>query len=292
MMPQYVTVNEFKSAPTGIDCSTLDQMNIGNQFAQDIALQDVLRRASAWVDNYCKMTLQATINTETKEVHATRNGRLNVHPNNIPIINLQQVGFKTAPNLGFTVQDMSSVQVFERYFSIYYLQTGFFAPSLAVQYPEFGYYNPFQKQQLADMPIIVNYTYINGYANALLSQDVPDGSTTIVVDNPVGFLPGTQFTLYDSFEENCTVASVSGNTITLTAPTLAYHSTGINASTLPADVKQATILFASVLIRERGAVSITMNGTAVQGVNSNFVKFDDVSIAQSLLKPYRRVITS
>lgn len=291
-MPQYVTVNEFKSAPTGIDCSTLDAMNIGNQSAQDIALQDVLRRASAWVDNYCKMTLQASTNTETKEVHTTRDGRLVVHPNNIPIINLTYVGFKTSPNLGFTDQDLGSVQVFNNYFVIYYLQTGFFAPSLAVQYPEFGYYNPYQKQKLSDLPIIVNYTYTNGYANALLTQDVANGATTITVDNPTGFNAGTQFTLYDSFEENCTVSSVSGNTITLNSPILSYHAKGINASALPADIKQATILLASVLIRERGAVALTMNGTAVQGVNSNFVKYDDVTIAQNLLNPYRRVITS
>lgn len=291
-MPQYVTISEFKAAPTGIDCSTLDQMNISNQSAQDVALQDVLKRASAWVDNICHMTLQATTNTETKEVHTTRDGRLVIHPNNIPILNLQYVGFKTAPNLGFTDQDLNSVQVYDRYFAIYYLQTGFFAPALAVQYPEFGYYDPFQKQKLSDLPIIVNYTYVNGYANGFLTADVPDGSTTITVDNPVGFLPGTQFTIYDMYEEVCTVSSVTGNTITLTAPTFSFHSHGISASALPADIKQATILLASVLIRERGALALSMNGTAVQGVNSNFVKYDDVTIAQNLLKPYRRVISS
>lgn len=291
-MPQYVTISEFKSAPIGVDCSTLDQMNIGNQSAQDVALQDVLKRASAWVDNICHMTLQATTNTETKECFATRDGRLVVHPNNIPVLNLQNVGFKTAPNLSYTMQDLNSVQVYDRYFAIYYLQTGFFAPALAVQYPEFGYYNPFQKQRLSDMPIVVNYTYTNGYANGFLTDDVPDGSTTITVDNATGFLPGTQFTIYDMYEEICTVSSVDGNTITLTTPTFSYHSKGISASTLPADVKQATILLASVLIRERGAVALAMNGTAVQGVNSNFVKYDDVTIAQDLLAPYRRVISS
>jgi hypothetical protein len=291
-MPQYVTISEFKSAPTGIDTSNIDQSNAGVQLAQDIALTDILRRASAWVDNICKMTLQATVNTETKECNTTRDGRLVVHPDNVPIINLQNVGFKTSPNLGFTQQDMNSVQVYENWFAIYYLQTGFFAPSLAVQYPEFGYYNPFQKQMLSDLPIIVQYTYTNGYANAVLLNDGIGGSTTIKVDNPTGFVPGTQFTLYDMYEEICTVQSVNGNEITLTAPLGFNHLQGINASSLPADIKQATILLASVLIRERGAVALTMNGTTVQGVNSNFVKYDDVTIAKELLKPYRRVITS
>lgn len=291
-MPQYVTVSEFKSAPTGIDTNNLDSSNAGVQLAQDIALTDILRRASAWVDNLCKMTLQATINTETKECNATRDGRLVVHPDNVPIINLQNVGFKTSPNLGFTQQDMNSVQVYENWFAIYYLQTGFFAPSLAVQYPEFGYYNPFQKQMLSDLPIIVQYTYINGYANAVLTDNAIGGTSTITVDNPTGFVPGTQFTLYDMYEEQCTVQSVSGNVITLTSPLVFNHSEGISASSLPADIKQATILLASVLIRERGAVSLTMNGTQVQGVNSNYVKYDDVTIAQNLLKPYKRVITS
>lgn len=291
-MPQYVTISEFKSAPTGIDVSTLDQSNVGNQLAQDIALQDILRRASAWVDNICKMTLQATVNTETKECHTTRDGRLLVHPDNIPVINLQSVGFKTAPNLGFTDQDLNSVQVYKNYFAIYYLQTGFFAPSLAVQYPEFGYYNPFQKQNLSDLPIIVQYNYVNGYANANITVTAIGGTSTITVDNPTGFVVGTQFTLYDMYEEQCTVQSVNGNVITLTSPLGFNHQQGISASSLPADIKQATILLASVLIRERGAVALTMNGTNISGINSNFVKYDDVTIAQNLLKPYRRVISS
>lgn len=291
-MPQYVTTSEFKSAPTGIDVSSLDQSNIGNELAQEIALQDILRRASAWVDNLCKMTLQATVNTETKECNATRDGRLVIHPDNVPIISLQNVGFKTSPNLGFTQQDMNSVQVYDNWFAIYYLQTGFFAPSLAVQYPEFGYYNPFQKQMLSDLPIIVNYTYVNGYANAVLNESAPGGTSTIKVDNPTGFVPGTQFTLYDMYEEQCTVQSVDGNVITLTAPLGFNHQAGISVSSLPADIKQATILLASVLIRERGAVALTMNGTSIQGANNNFVKYDDVTIAKDLLKPYRRVITS
>lgn len=291
-MPQYVTISEFKSAPTGIDVSNLDQTNVGNTLAQDIALQDILKRASAWVDNICKMTLQATLSTETKECSAARDGRLVVHPNNIPIINLQSVGFKTAPNLGFTEQDLSSVQVYNNYFAIYYLQTGFFAPSLAVQYPEFGYYNPFQKQQLSDMPIIVQYSYLNGYANAVLMDIATGGTNTITVDNPTGFVQGAQFTLYDMYEEQCTVQSVDGNVITLTTPLGFNHQQGISASSLPADIKQATILLASILIKDRGAVALTMNGTSVNGINSNFVKYDDITVAQNLLKPYRRMVTS
>lgn len=293
-MSLYVTVNEFKQAPTGIDTSTLDQTNIGVQAAQDAALLNVLRRASAWVDNICNMnTLEATTTTETKEVRVSRDGRLTVHVDNVPIISVTSVGYRTSPDLGFTIVDPNNVQAYSNWFTVYFINTGYFAPSLAVQFPEFGYQSPFMLQRLMDMPLTVQYTYVNGYFNALTNGSATAGSTTLNVTTTTGLSQGSTFTIYDGqYQETCTVQSINGNTITLSSPLLFNHASGVSASAIPAEVKQATILLAGVLIRERGSVALTMGETAVQGVNSEFVKTSDVDVAKSILRRYIRVAPS
>jgi hypothetical protein len=219
-----VTTSEFKQWPTGIDTTSLDQTNIGNQAAQDVALTLILQRASAWVDDICKVDSLATgTYTETKEMHAGRDGRFNVFTRNAPIQAVTSVQYKTSPQQPFTPVTLSTnVQPFYSWFTIYSLNNGLF---LDTYYPQF-YYSPYSLSRLSDTPIILQYTYTAGYA------------------------------------------------------------------TIPDPVKQATILLASFLIRERGSYSVTMNESSISGISNAYTKTEDVDMAKALLKPYVRTVTS
>lgn len=60
-------------------------------------------------------------------------------------------------------------------------------------------------------------------------------------------------------------------------------------ATLPQAVKTATILYASALIKQRGAASATMNGNP-STIGGTTLDPSDMNIAASLLKPYKRVV--
>lgn len=297
-MSLYVTVPEFKQSPTAIDTSQLDQTAIGVQAAQDNALLAVLRRASAWVDQICRMpsTLEATVNTETKRVHIGRQGIITVHVNNAPIVNLQTVQYRLAPNMSFVNVDLQFIQQFESWFEIYNINSNTLSPALTLQANAFGYFAPYRMSQIEDLPVTLQYTYVNGYANTTLNGAVDALAQTITVNNVIGFTVGEQFTIYDVNEANteyCTVQSINGNVITLTAPLVFPHTDKTAVSAIPDAVKQATILLAGHLIKNRGGGAVVMTEMGVQGVSSAFVgDYQDVKDAKELLEPHTRVITS
>jgi hypothetical protein len=290
----YVTVAEYKQAPTAIELDQLDQTNLGNPDAQDAALLNILRRASSWVDNIVKMnTLEATVTTETKEVHIGKDGRIIVHPDNVPILNLVSVEYSLSPLIGFSTIPLDMIQTYENWFTIYQFSQNTLSPNLILQPSSLGYINPFTRQLLSDLSITLKYSYINGYMNTMLAQDANAGDTTIIVKDATGAYPGLKFTLYDAaYEEYCVISSVSGNRITLVNPLLFAHSSGMNVSCLPASVKQATILLANFLIKEKGSLAVQMNSMAVSGTSMDYNKPSDVTTAKELLRPFVRTVVS
>lgn len=292
-MSLYVTVDEFKQAPTAVDVSALDQTNLGNQAAQDNALFNILSRASSWVDNICRVnTLTATTNTETKEINLGRDGRLTVHVDNVPIIQLTSVGYRMTPNVPFANVDLQYVQIMKNWFTVYNVNSNTLSPALTLQ-NSFGYYSPWQRQQLSDMPLTVQYTYVNGFMNTVLTNDANVGDTTVTVNDSTGVVVGTAFTIFDGpSEENCVAASVNGNVITLQNPLMFDHFSNTSVSALPAAVKQATILLASYLIKERGSMALTMSETVASGTSIGYNRSSDIEIAKQLLRPFVRVVSS
>ena len=59
----YLTLTEFKNAPTAVDISNL-VWNSTDQAVQDAELNNVIARASSWVDTYCNQVLAATTEQE------------------------------------------------------------------------------------------------------------------------------------------------------------------------------------------------------------------------------------
>lgn len=293
MSVPYVSYTEFKSSPTAIDTSTLDQSARGDTAAQSAALNAILRRASAWIDSLCEQSLFAAQRTETKEIYLTRDSRLTIHPDSSPIIAVTAVNYRLSPSLAYTTIDSSNVQIYGNWFTIYGLTNFNLTSNLVIQQPALFYNSPYSRQVLSDVPITANYTYVSGYLNTVLNGAVTVNSTALTLADATGAYIGLKFTLYDGkFTENCEVLSVVGSVITLKNPLIFAHIDTTPVSAVPDDVKEATILLASFLIRERGSVALTMNETTVNGVNSTFTKSDDVDIAKSMLRPYKRLIRS
>ncbi|MDK7481009.1 hypothetical protein OWP19_23870 [Bacillus cereus] len=287
-MTLYISVAEFKQAPTSIDYTTLDQDNYGNQAAQDASLLNVLRRASSWVDTIVQQeTLEATVNTELKEVRMSRDGRINVHVNNTPIIQLQKVEYRTSPLEPFKEVNLTDIEVKDSWFTIY----GVHLMNSLESNIFIGNRTPYYRK--SDIPITVRYTYVNGWTNTILAANVAANSKVVTLADPTGLVPGQRLTLYDGpTQETVTVESVAGNSVTLMNPLLFDHAKLTTISAIPDNVKQATLLLAMYLIKERGSLAVTMQESQISTISYNTKKSDDLSVARELLQPYKRVVTS
>lgn len=287
----YLTVQEFKNAPTALDCSMI--IPGGTQAQNDAELTNVIRRASSWVNQICKMpTLEATSNTETKEVTMNNSGLIRIHPDMMPIITLlDSVQYKVSPVSSWISLPLSYIQVFDRYFTVYNLNTTAISPTLAQQFPAFGYYTPYQMRNLQRIPLTIQYTYVNGYPNTLLSANVIAGASTITVKNASGMV-GQKLTIYDNdLTEDVYILSVTGNAVTLTAPVLFSHNSGVAVSALPDSVKQATVLLTAFLIKQRGSLAVSMGETTIQGISRDQGS-SDVNTAKEMLRPLIRGVVS
>ena len=83
----YLTVAEYKSAPTSID---LDNLDYASQYPddQDAELANVIARASSWIDSECNQVLAATVENEQQRGRIRPDGSIIMHPRYNPIIAL------------------------------------------------------------------------------------------------------------------------------------------------------------------------------------------------------------
>jgi hypothetical protein len=101
----YITVTEYKNAPTSIDYDNL--VVGGNATAQDAELKNVILRASSYMNEYFNQNLSATNYVETQRTRFTSEGYIALHPNNDPIIALRSFQYGTTPNNLITLTDPS-----------------------------------------------------------------------------------------------------------------------------------------------------------------------------------------
>lgn len=289
----YITVQEFKNAPTGIDTYSL--IPGATQAQNDAELTNVIRRASAWVDQYCNQVLEATTNTETKEVTMTSSGLIRIHPNNVPIIQiLDSVQYRVNPADPWTSISPEFIQASTRHFTIYNLNTLSVPPSLGLQYPGVGYRTPTRRHNLQQIPITVQYTYVNGYVNTTLRNPVNANQIdSIALVRNLGITAGQSLTIYDNEKtETVTVQSIdSSGFITFTSPLIFNHDAGTPISALPATVKEATILMTAYLIKERGSLAVSMSENSLQGVQ-RYKDAADIDTAKEMLYIFKRGMTS
>jgi len=102
----YITVAEYKNAPTAIDYDNL--VVGGNAEAQDAELARVILRASSFLDEYLNQNLVASSRTETQRTRFTPQGYIELHPYQYPIISLQSFQYGADPNNLVTLTDPST----------------------------------------------------------------------------------------------------------------------------------------------------------------------------------------
>ena len=280
----YLTLDEFKNAPTALDYGNLVQG--GSQAAQDAELSNAILRASSWIDQHCDQILSATVDVEQQRARLGTDGSVVFHPKFFPIVAL------TSLNLGYSPQTLTAVP----------------DPSIAwleEQQVVFPYANAnlswssagplgFGATASSRARMYVNYTYVNGYFNSTIATATA-GQTTLTVTDGTGLVAGDQFTIFDGTStEVVTVASsytFGSATVPLTSALLFTHTAGVAASSLPAAIKEACILVTSAYLKIRGDSSLILGVTNAPGqaVDGSQKIGNDIAHAQDLLKPFRRI---
>jgi hypothetical protein len=280
----YITVAEYKNAPTSIDYDNL--VVGGNANAQDAELSNVIRRASSFMDEYFNANLNATQYTETQRTRFTAEGYLAIHPNNTPIVSLSNLEYGTNPNNLITLPDCSNAW-FEEQQMIVPLSN--IALSYSSQGPlAFGGYG-IPRQQ-----VFTKYTYIAGYVNNPIATATA-AATSLTVQNATGILAGQTLRIYDGAStENVTVASTytyGSTTVPLTSALAFTHASGINIGNIPNSIKQACILLTTAFIKLRGDNSLTMNITTAPTANiSGDMRYSsEIRLALDMVDKYRRI---
>lgn len=281
----YLTLQEFKNAPTALDYGNL--VVGGNQAAQDAELSNAILRASSWIDQYCNQIIGATVDVEQQRTRIRPDGTLRFHPKYFPIVALSQLSIGFAANSLTSVQDPSQA----------WLEEGQVIFPYASQPTQWSSQGPlglgFPGTPRSE--VFVNYSYVNGYGNDFLAANASVGATSITLNDGTGFTAGEQITIYDGAStERVTIADTyvfDANTIPLTSPLLFAHNVGVSVSALPAAVKEACILVTSAFLKIRGDASLVMAVTSnpsrqIEGASG---LGSDIAVAKELLLPFRRI---
>lgn len=281
----YLTLQEFKNAPTAIDISNL-VYNSSDPDAQDSELTNAIGRASSWVDTYCNQILGATNETETQRARVRSDGTIRFHPRYSPVIALTSFSYGFYPTQLITAADCSVAWLEEQEVIFPFANQSL---TFTSQGPiAFGGPGP------GGSEVYLQFSYVNGYANDLIAvADAMDSSLT--VESGVGITAGLQMKIYDGMYSETVIVDSSyvfgSTTVPLTRPLVYSHDPGVSISALPPAIKEATILAATAMLKVRGDNSMVM-GVGTQP-NSSFTDTQDISsdlgLAMDLLKPFRRI---
>jgi hypothetical protein len=302
----YVSVAEFKAAPTYLDSD--DLIPGGAQTNQDDELYNVLLRASAWADSYCQQRLGAHAAYEQTRARIDRHGRVFLHPSNVPVRQVTGFAYGTDFQNLSVITDLTQVWVEDMRGIVVSCipMRGSWSGSL-----EFGGTPP------AGGEMYVEYTYVAGYCSTTLNATVTSGASSITVNDATGLqpavsgllgtIPGSTARIWDpAFEEAVVVSSsfvqASGVTsVPLVSPLLQSHAVTagpggqVCISELPAEGHQAVIALAVALLCRDDTVSEeepypgTPYGPTTRRGASGGKAGGLVDTAWQLLDPYKRV---
>lgn len=267
----YLTSAEYQASPTGVNINQL--VVHGTTQANADALKQTIARASSLADSYCYQVLAATLDTQLGRYRVNREGSIKVPLAFTPVVQVSGVQVGPTPSSMSALTDLSNVWVGRKVAEIPLVNLTLGSSSVS------GY-------------VYAAVTYVNGFANTVLSVAATAGQSTFTVDSPLGILPGMPLVIHDPAQtEHVVVASVAGNVVTATLPLSYPHAVDVNVSALPESIKQATVLLTSALIKTRGSEAIVMQ--AMHGQPSKTASTEDggmeeIDLAVGMLKPFRR----
>lgn len=170
--------------------------------------------------------------------------------------------------------------------------------NIGVDGREVTLYGYFSYYKGAGVPLRVNLTYLNGFANAVLTAQAAAGATSLLLDDLTGFTPGQVVRIYDAGSvapEDIVVASTfvpptttgpNPGSLPLTAGTEATHAAGIRVSAMPASVQQAALYLAIDLIQKRSAQGFRPAAIATGSTQGAAGQFDYRAAAKELLESF------
>jgi hypothetical protein len=280
----YITVAEYKNAPTAIDFDNL--VVGGNAQAQDAELANAILRASSFMDEYLNQNLRANTQVETQRVRITSQGTIALHPNNNPVISLSSFEYGADPNSLVALPDCSRAW-FESQQIIIPLAN--MATTYSSQGPlAFGPYGAPRQQ------VYTKYEYTSGYVNNLIASATAAASS-MTVQSAEGIVAGMTLRIYDgASSERITVANnytYGSTTVPLTAPLAFTHASGVAFGNLPTTIKQACILITTAFLKVRGDRSLTMQITTQPSgnISGGALYGAEIDLALKMLDLYKRI---
>ena len=287
----YLTTQEYLTSPTAVDTTSLGSTAAsGNTAAQTAALAVAIARASSWADSICHQVLAATSDTDpVRRYRVNRWGNVRVPLRYRPVLEIDAVTVGMTPSTMAALDSNDAADIAFIGTSVVEIPVlGLTPPTSALSYYGSGGIT------LNSWPL-VQVTYVNGWPNTTLATSPGQPSTTWTVASALGIYPGTQLTFYDGMNtELATVASVTGNTVTLTAATAYNHPTGCSVSALPPAVKQAVVCLTSVIIKTRGSEAVEMEagpeGTPSKEEAAEAGAVEDMGEAVDLLTEFIRTV--
>lgn len=280
----YLTVEEFKDAPTAIDIDNL-VFNSQDPDDQDAELANTIARASSWIDTFCNQVIGATIESEQQRSRYSQDGSIRFHPRYSPVVALLSMEYGYPPSL-MSLPDCSVAWVEDQEIIVPNATLGTWTSQGPLQ---FGAMSSGGRNE-----VFLKYSYVNGYANSVIVTAVA-GASTLTVEDGTGILAGQMLKIYDGqYTENVTVASTyvfGSTTVPIVRPLVYDHDPSVSISALPPAIKQACILVTTAFLKTRGDSSMTMQVTTSPGTslpNADKVG-EEIALAMQLLQPYRRV---
>ena len=282
----YLTLQEYKSAPTAIDYSNL--VAGGTSAQQDAELAAVIQRASSFIDIYVNQPLIAQNFTEQSRTRINQEGFLILSPDYNNVVALNSLSYGVVPTNMVTVPAASLLNCwFEKSQVIYPLS------QLGLTYSSQGPLS-FGFPPSSRSRIYASYNYTAGYCNGLISTATA-GQTSFTMIDPIGLTAGTVVTIYDGASTEQVVVSPTytygSSTVNITTPLAYTHASGVSVGNMPQAIKQAAILVTTDFLKVRGDNSLTMAVTtrANSGPSVQDIIGSDLALAKELLAPFRRM---
>jgi hypothetical protein len=282
----YLTVAEYKNAPTAIDYGNL--VTGGTQAQQDAELATVIQRASSFIDIYVNQPLIAQNFVEQQRTRITQEGFIVISPEYNNVVSLNSLSYGVVPTNMTTVDSTTLNSAwFEK------AQIVFPLSQVGLTYSSMGPLS-FGFPPASRSRVYCNYTYVAGFCNGLISTATAGQSSFTMID-PIGLTANTVVTIYDGQNtEQVVVASnyqYGSSTVAITSPLKYTHASGIAVGNMPQAIKQAAILITTDFLKVRGDNSLTMAITtrASGATNTQSNIGSDIELAKHLLSPFRRM---
>jgi hypothetical protein len=308
----YITPEVLKSAPTGIDWTTIPNRRSGprEQYAEQ---SNICLRATGLIEGITNQPLRATLDTEYFD---GPDWRVTVRANT----GVGRLLTSRWPILAVVSGQVSPQYQFPRNWQTIALN------QMDIEFPPIGLFGAAQAADVSEggqaillAPGLVNWSlgrsgwryvisYINGWPHTSLTQPASAGDTEVQVDDCTGWAPTTAGTdtyfpngatgiVYDGFQQEVaqalsTSVSYGPGTITLTSPLQWPHDAGTLFTTLSRAVMNATIDMCSALALERGATATEIQSMSGGGSGGGGPVGPEQlrTFAENAVKSYARVI--